>query len=187
MRVKENLKRIGYFWLPSESDRKIPGILSISDGGIIELEIFGFFGKDKRNPKPIKRIVGHIEKEGFITLDDCDYKSMSSAMSRTFHEVIKSSISVTRVFIGAAYREDAIPCFKSLTFSIEGIDEWVGISGIEEEYQLTRHSASISYELPANISLKLDNGMELFIAFAWKPDELGNTRKAGVIQKTFFI
>ena len=36
MRIKEELKRSGYFWLPSEPDEKLPGTLSISDGGFIE-------------------------------------------------------------------------------------------------------------------------------------------------------
>ena len=39
MRIKEEFKRSGDFWLPSEPDRKVHGTLSISDGGTIELEL----------------------------------------------------------------------------------------------------------------------------------------------------
>ena len=39
MRIKEEIKRFGYFWLPSAPGDKVPGTLSISDGGIIELEV----------------------------------------------------------------------------------------------------------------------------------------------------
>lgn len=39
MRIKEEFKKSGYFWLPSVPERKVAGILSISDGGSIDLEI----------------------------------------------------------------------------------------------------------------------------------------------------
>ncbi|MYK18710.1 hypothetical protein F4055_11175, partial [Candidatus Poribacteria bacterium] len=150
MRIKEELKDSGYFWLPSVPDERIFGTLSISDRGVIKLELFGVFGTFGRNTGPIERIVGHSEKMGFVTLDDCYCRSMSSNVdiSRTFDDISKSSIDVMRVFKGVAYREGEVPRFKSLTFSIEGIDEWVGISGIEVDHQLERHAATISYELP---------------------------------------
>lgn len=131
MKIKEEFKRYGYFWLPSLPDKQIPGTLSISDGGVINLELFGVFGTFDRALKRIERIVGHIEKEGFVTLDDCYCRSMSSSVdtSRTFDDISKSSIEVARVFTGVAYREDEVPRFDTFTFSIEGIDEWVGIKG----------------------------------------------------------
>ena len=81
MRIKEEFKRSGYFWLPSASSEKVPGTLSISDGGHIELEVIGRFGGRievslNADLNPIERIVGHIEKDGFVTLDDCYYKTL---------------------------------------------------------------------------------------------------------------
>ena len=43
MRIKEKFKKLGYFWLPSAPDKKFPGTLSVSDGGIIDLEIVELF------------------------------------------------------------------------------------------------------------------------------------------------
>ena len=188
MRIKEEFKEYGYFWLPSVPDKRIPGILSISDGGSIELEVFGVFGEYGENSKLIERIVRHIRQEGFITLDGCYRKSLSYSpdKSRTFDDISKSSIDVTRVFSGVAYREGEIPCFNTLTFSIEGIDEWVEISGIEDDYQFEKHTATISYQLPTDVPLRLDNGMELSIAFAWNPQFLLNRTEAGIVQKTYF-
>lgn len=43
MRIREEFKKTGYFWLPSGPEKKIPGTLVISDGGEIELEVVGLF------------------------------------------------------------------------------------------------------------------------------------------------
>ena len=189
MRIKEEFKESGVFGLPSVPEEKMHGTLSISDGGAIKLELFGVLGTFGRHPKPIERIVGHIEKMGFVTLDDCYCRGVSSYAdtSRTFDDLSKSSIEVMRVFTGVAYREREIPRFDTLTFSIEGIDEWVGISGIEVDHQLEQQAATISYKLPENITLKLDNGMELLIAFSWQPPPFSAVPKeAKVSQKTNF-
>ena len=189
MRIKEELKESGYFWLPSAPDKRIPGTLSVSDGGVIKLELFGVFGTSGRDLDPIERIVGHVEKMGFVTLDDCYCRSWSSNVdtSGTFDDISKSLIDVMRVFKGVAYREGEIPCFDTLTFSIEGIDRWVGISGIEVDHQRKKHAATISYELPANIPIKLKNDMELLIAFSWQSPLLSRALKeAKVTQKIYF-
>ncbi|MYB93777.1 hypothetical protein F4Y43_07925, partial [Candidatus Poribacteria bacterium] len=187
MRIKEEIKNYGDFWLPSAPDKRIPGILSISDGGLIELELFGVFGNIAEDPKQIDRIVGHVQKQGFITLDNCYSRNMFSSISTPSvrDEISKSLIDVTTAFTGVAYREGEIPRFDTFIFSVEGIDQWVGISGIKDEYQFEEHAATISYKLPENIVLKLNNGMELSIVFAWKPQSLLNKREAGVTQKIY--
>ena len=42
MRIKESYKKIGFFWLSTKPENKLPGLLSIKDGGYIELEIFNY-------------------------------------------------------------------------------------------------------------------------------------------------
>ena len=44
MRIFEPRSLSGYFWLPSESENRLPGTLKIEDGGSIELELLGNFG-----------------------------------------------------------------------------------------------------------------------------------------------
>ena len=180
MRIKEEFKRLGDFWLPSAPDRKIPGTLSISEGGIIELEVAGLF--DWR-PQSIERIVGNIEKEGLVTLDDCYYKT---GTRRVIGPPSKSFIHVGRAFIGVEYNEGEPTVFNTLTFSVEGIDEWVGISGFEFVSQFEEHTATISYQLPMDISFSLDNGMQLLITFGWTPPKLPIIKEAGISQKTHF-
>ena len=188
MRIKEKIKRLGYFWLPSEPDEKLPGTLSISDGGHIELEVIGRFGGRievslNADLNPIERIVGHIEKDGFVTLDDCYYKTLPLSL---MGDISKSLIHVGKVFIGVRYDEGESPVFNTLTFSVEGIDEWVGISGISVEHHFEERTATISYQSPEDISLDLDNGMRLLITFHWTLPGAPIIKEARISQKTYF-
>ena len=126
MRIKEEIKRLGYFWCPPQSDRKIPGTLSISDGGTIELELLQAFGDENSiSSKRIARIVGQIEKEDFVTLDRCELKRVGGSGG-----VFKIHYNVKRAFTGVTYKDGENPCFKSLSFSVEGLDDWVGLSEV---------------------------------------------------------
>ena len=188
MRIKEEFKRLGDFWLPSAPDRKIPGTLSISEGGIIELEVAGLFNDEieallRDRLEPIERIVGDIEKEGLVTLDDCYYKT---GTIRVIGGPSKSFIHVGIAFMGVEYNEGEPTVFNTLTFSVEGIDEWVGISGFEFVPQFEEHTATISYQLPTDVSLNLDNGMQLLITFEWTPPRLPIITEARISQKTNF-
>ena len=172
MRIKEEIKRLGHFWLPSAPERQIPGTLSISDGGNIELEVAGDFHDNPdevfstlfdNDSEDLKRIVGLVEKDGWVTLDDCYYKGPFNFVGSPS----KSFIHVGRVFTGVTYNESEIPLFNALTFSVEGIDEWVRISGINVDYQDADPipTATISYQPPEDISINLDNDMQLLITF----------------------
>ena len=76
-------------------------------------------------------------------------------------DISKSLIRVNRIFTGVGYDEDEIPRFNSVTFSVEGIDEWIGRSGINVDYQFEESAATISYQLPENIPLNLGDGMHV--------------------------
>ena len=82
------------------------------------------------------------------------------------------------------YDEDDIPRFNSLTFSIEGIDEWVGMSGFTEGFQFQNNIVTVSYRQPPDISLKLKNGMRLLVTFhCMTGEEFFESR---ISQKTYF-
>ena len=185
MRIKEEFKKLGYFWHSSTPRAKVPGTLSISDGGTVELEIVHQF--ERRPPfggigfgRGGKRIVGHLENNRIVTLDDCFYKRIGGGIG-----ISKSLIHVSRVFIGEAYDEGEVPLFNSLTFSVEGIDEWIGISGIEFDLHHEEHAATISYQPPAEISLNLANGMQLLIRFGLGT-RISRIKEARISQKTYF-
>ena len=81
MRIKEQIKKSGFFWLPSADsnsfdappDNAVSGTLSMSDGGNIELELTQSLVTDIRDFKldSLNQILGHVETYGRVTIDRC--------------------------------------------------------------------------------------------------------------------
>ena len=192
MRIKEEFKRAGVFWLPSSPQREVPGTLSISDGGNVKLELtqpldtssiqalFGYSSDDS-----LRQILGHVEKDGPVMIDRCYHISKKRNITRG-RLIAPEVVSAQRVFIGFPHQEDTNPRFNAVTFSVEGIDEWVGISGIEVDRQIENSALTISYNRPADVALNLENGRQLLITFAWTLPGIPSTKRAEVTQKTYF-
>ena len=97
----------------------------------------------------------------------------------------KSSIRVSRAFTGVQYDEGEVPSFNTLTFSVEGIDDWIEISGVRVEYPSEKRSTTILYEPQEDVSLNLDNGMQLLITWCPSLKYLIN-KEAGIREKIYF-
>ena len=179
MRIKKKVERTGLFWLPAEPDRKVPGRLSISDGGYIEL---GLIGSLVAFSERVERIIGQIEREGSVTLDDCFCTSEKSSQG-----IEKSLIRVNLACTGILHDEDDVPLINSLIFSVEGIDEWIGISGIKFDHQSEKGSTTVLYQQPPDISFDLGRGLHLSIVFrhSWSV-KMPLIREAKINQKTYF-
>lgn len=185
MRIENEYVKTGYFWLPEREEKKLPGILTIKNGGIIELEIVGLFDdsiKSFESDFTLNRIIGHVEKDGLVTLDNCFY----SKKNFSFEGISKSKIYVNKVFCGIAYEENETITYNTLSFSIDCLDEWVGISGIKVNSYYENKSTTISYVRPENITYALDNGMKLEICFAYTPPGYPNITEAKITQRAYF-
>lgn len=188
MRIKEKIEKSGFFWLPTTPEKKIPGVLLITDGGDIELEVVGLFDETAKGitdalngDAKLDRIAGHIESYGLVTLDDCFYRTCNIP----FGGIQKSKVCVNRALLGFAYKENQPTLFNQLQFSLTGIDEWVGISGITTNSDHKTRSASIAFQQPENISIDLNNGMKLKITFRWTSPGHPHRKEAKITQKIF--
>ncbi len=192
MKIKEEIKKSGKFWIPQSSE-PVAGVLSISNERGIELEASESLISD---PESIARqytnldsfypVIGHIQEFGFVILDDC-YTS-TSGLNFNFSQIQTfQTIRANRVFTGFPQRPNEIPLFNTFKFSIEGIDEWVWIHGIDQKFNHEEYTITISCKHPENISFALNNGMRLEITF-----DMGNTEslqgpwERGVRQKAYF-
>src|SRR5690606_6500129 len=136
--------KAGYFWLPQNEDGKIPGTLSISDGGKVELEVVGIFEESIETineSDDLSRIIGHVEKDGLVTLEGCFYRKKNIS----FGGIAKSLLHVNKVISGVAYEKDEIVTFNAVSFAVEGINEWVAITGINVSHSSDYKTATINY------------------------------------------
>ena len=189
MRIKEEIKRSGAFWLPTSPQRDIYGTLSISDGGNIKLELTQSIDTDLNavfgQTEGLNQIVGHVEKDGPILIDRC-YRIEKKRNIAYGGLIAADVIWADRVLTRLPYDESATLHFNTFTFSIEGIDEWVGISGIKVDLRLEEQALTISYNQPTEVSINLENGMQLLITFAYIIPGIPSTKRAEVSQKTYF-
>ena len=191
MRIKEEIRRSGFFWLPSSPQNQISGTLSISDGGNITLELTQSLDPSIQarlggtHLDSLNQILGHVEKDGPVLIDRCYHseKKRSIVHGRLIAPV---AIQAKRAFIGFQYEEDTSLRFNTFSFSVEGIDEWVGITGIEVDHHSEKRAVTISYDKPVDISFNLQNGMQLLIVFTSRFPGFPNLKSAEVSQKTYF-
>lgn len=185
MRIEEPFVKTGYFWLPESEEKKIPGTLTISDGGKIELEVVGLFDDSVEalnGEDDLSRIIGHVEKDGLVTLDNCFYTKKNIS----FGGISKSKVCVNRVLSGFAYKKDEPFTFNSISFSVDCFDEWVRVSGIQVNTDWVRRTATIAYEPPLDIDYTLDNGMQLSICFAYSFPGSSTSTEAKITQRAYF-
>lgn len=167
MRISEEYSLSGKFWLPANVERKVPGTLTVCDGGNIQLEILEAFnerGIAALDDHDLPRICGLVEKEGYVTLENCFFtKSVHS-----FGVPAKSAIHVGQLICGVAYEEGEEILLNSFCFSVEGLDEWIGLSGISAQYQdlpemdiKFRPIKKVQYELPSEMRLEIDYSYNL--------------------------
>ena len=194
MKIKEEIKKTGTFWIPSFRE-EVTGVLSISNEGGIELEVAKSLINDPlsivnlfNNPDSLFSVIGHIQEYGFVILDGC-YISNSGLNFNRSQIQTSQTIGATRVFTGfppGEYLQNGIPSFNTFKFSIEGIDEWLSIHCIDENYNHEEYTLTISCNPPESILLNLANGMRLEITVEMENTTLRRPWGCGVTQKAYF-
>ena len=200
MRTEEQIKQ-GYFWLPSNKEKHFSGTLKIYDGGKIELEVIGFLDDNiiiefekQSNPNfngtydfgktyKIPRIIGLIDG-GYVTLEQCS----SPGFGFCIPGISKATIHAQYVFFELFEDSNQIK-FNKFQFSVDGIDEWVRVSGITKSVKLHNDnklaSAIIKYIPVKEPIYQLNNGMTFQIVFGTSiPTRFSTESK--ITQKAYF-
>ena len=162
MRIEENYIKHGYFWLPENKDIKIPGILSISDGGRAELEIIGSFGEkngfnydEMYDDMYLKRIIGLVEDDELIILNKCCYIQKYISLNEN---ITKSKISSEQVFAGLESIDNGMKLDLDFSYSLP-------LFPLITEAKITQRTFfTLKSEEPCNI--------DLFISLAHKISHL---------------
>jgi len=188
VRLDEPLEQPGFFWLPDQRDDKFSGTLRIEQSGRIDLELFGETDIERKDPPstgldpshwstfqhpdPYARIHGLIEGRA-VTLDDCISVSGNRRLSGG---VSQSTLSASRAYLGAWYDIDEAPTFSRLLLSMQGLHEWLLLSGLDSQ---TEHDngqirrITHTFEPPSEISVTLPDGTELAFGLSWSETGIG--------------
>ena len=162
LRLDERIEASGSFWLPEEPDRKFSGVLCISDSGNATLEVRE---ETRQITFPIEegiRIVGRMDQLGYVTLEECISRSFSSGLSSTW------SFYVRYVLVGVGFEDGETPHFEQVQFSVEGLSDWLGISGFNiplEEYSSNQGQITISFRIPNSIEVPLSEDLDMEFCF----------------------
>lgn len=196
MRLAEPIEKSGFFWLPEKPDNKLHGTLRISESAEITLELIGLlddpFAAPRRDPtknqfrqQDFDRILGRVEEYGSVTLDRCIYTTEKIS----FGGLSTATLLAHFAFIRVNYERGQEVKFSKFSFMVEGLDEWLSITGIDVEhyFQYERIAgASIHFSPPEKISLTLPDGTALEFGFFW-PDRgmIATLTQARVSHKAF--
>ena len=186
----------GYFWLPGDKDqsRQVAGTLTVSEAGRVTLETFGYLSDDPLSlaygsfgqaGSKLTRIFGYTRERGAVTLIDgiCTQSWQQSAASGVS---FTSSAILAEILLAGGHFDDEEPLFDRLTCKIEGLDEWLGISGITTEHDLESHRTFITYQMPSPLPFRASDDIEGQFGFGYSiPNPAPWATKAQVSQSAY--
>ena len=185
VRLSEPFEKSGYFWLPGKTENRLPGVLRIAETGQATLEVIGIFGDTvaalNETSPALGRIVGVIESGDLVTLERCFYKKGNISLGG----ISKSTIYANFVLSGVQYDEGEPITFSKFNFSVEGLDEWLMVSGLRVEHNWDDRSVSIHFTPPKEIELQLPDGIGLAFTFDWTLPGAPIVTEAKITQKAY--
>ena len=177
--LQAELEITGSFWLPGHADDDFYGVLRVSEEHEITLELSGVFGGiggffdrqalierplvPEQEPLNLERIVGFLENSRQVTLDGCIPLNESVNWGAG---PSKSSFRARLCFIGAAYGDGEQPNFSEVSFTMDGLTEWLSTPAVETQFDTENQIGSISYRVPDDVVVHLDNERELRFTYS---------------------
>lgn len=189
MRIPTTIEKKGLFWQENDIEYKIPGILKISDGGIIHLDLFYPLARNQEEHfKYIKHhripiLYGEIEEDKFITLLNCKYFSPIK-----WDKLSRSEVKSQFAFIGNTLINEETK-FERCLFSTDYLFEWVSISGIEIDtsglFAQEEQHLRFEYFLPHDIEYNLPDDLKIKIIFTGDTSIKNNSNEFKILQNVY--
>lgn len=180
----------GYWFLPSNENHKVAGILNI-DHDIFRLELFGSLSGNSQED-----FLSSIEwdKSTVIPLllgrgsDGKDYSLMgciSGASSLNFNaDFPLTSYIIDHVLQGCQLDERDEKIFKKLRIEYSHLQDWLGFTGFSRD-NFDKSGFSFVYQYPDSISVSIDN--TFLLKFGYQYSYNGSGRYDRKIVQTCFL
>ncbi len=169
MRINEPKNVSGYFWLPTSPQKRLGGTLRITEGGRVEIELVGNFDSSTdefSSLDEIPRILCEVEDLGRVTLDSCLYRNKTLSFAGEVGGVGKSTLICGRAFAGIHFGAEDKAVFNAVTFCVEGLDEWLGVTGIKFNPEAGGSAFTVTYERPNLPEIPIRDGYVLKFGFS---------------------
>ncbi|MXX80624.1 MAG: hypothetical protein F4Y69_06260 [Chloroflexi bacterium] len=194
----DEFEDLGFFWLPDDpkARKRVPGVLRASTQGAVTLETFGLADGEPnslasdltlRDGEATRKILGVTRERGFVTLEGC-LRTGSSHQSQMRGAVFNSATyRATWLFVGVASESQESMRLSRVRFDVEGLDEWLALSGIQVDADVMQGKATITFQRPATIDLHdLVDGESGKIEFGYTiPSAWEETKEARVAQHAY--
>ncbi|MFU6892145.1 HEPN domain-containing protein [Pseudomonas aeruginosa] len=159
MHLSEPVIKKGFFFTPLEPNKKYPGVMTISDGGNIEVELTAddsaFTSFDDME---IGRLIGIVEG-GYVTLEGCGYRKKSMSFPGL---PATSYIDAKMAFVGVGLEEPGE--FLSMQFGVDGLSEWWNQSAFKFDIGRDFQDFKLSVEIPPPVEFLLPDGTQFKIS-----------------------
>lgn len=174
----------GRWWLPENPDRVLTGNLEITSDGDATLDVMGVFDDDPAQmftpmaTAPV--ILGDTDDGEAVTLIQASPREQRLPLGSYGGITFKPQA----VYVGGHLSDPTETPFHRVVFRFKGLDEWLGITGLQTGFMQDYAGATIAYTLPKDIRLELGHNEWLTLAFTWKPTGFGSSlTEAGIRQK----
>ena len=163
MRIPEPIETHGQFWLPTQPDNRLSGILRISEQGEASLELFGAFDQVTNRTVEYQLpllIQGVTAEKGPVTLVDCLATNLTENEIGSNELLSKSDWYIGWAFCGAHF-ENKEMYLSQIQFSVEGLDEWFVFHNRVFSHEGDVGQTRITYTPPKPILVQLQDEVTL--------------------------
>ncbi|RZO10682.1 hypothetical protein EKG40_03700 [Pseudomonas moorei] len=181
MRVEESITRSGEFFTLANPAKKYFGTLSISDGGLINVEIYSDSAEFIKYDEPqLGRLIGKVER-GYVTLEGCTFQKMGFGHGLPARSVIVA----TQALLGKGFEEEN-PLYAEYFFSVDCLDEWLMRPGMKITYGDRHNQATLTFDKPEPLSFLLHDGTQVSLDFNVTTPTSQSYPETSIFQKAFF-
>lgn len=177
----------GYWWLPSDSEKKLPGTLTFSkaDGGF--LETVGVFGTKLTKEIEQPQIILGISQAGKpITLFKCSYNTWSYPLIG----LGGARYYIKTIFEGVHFNAEEEIKFNQLCAHYANLDAWVDIYGFKIENRAINKKfiSNVQFEIPDSQFFSINEAFEAGIGFSSHgPNQSIVQTEMKISQRTYLV
>ncbi|NCQ80452.1 MAG: hypothetical protein GPI99_20960 [Microcystis aeruginosa W13-15] len=155
----------GIWYLPSNENNKLSGILKIKDGNFPFLEIHGILYSKQSLSENFEHIIcGHAENGKQITLVNC-YLNNHSTSSGGF---IEYSFDVEFAIIGQEFRNLESILINEIKIEPDFLIDWINLKPFRNSFDDSKKQYQMEYTNPEDININVGNSLDIKFKFEYQ-------------------